>query len=480
MANQVTKIINWAKQQIGTSEYNGYCQKFVRLAYEAGNIYGSATTATEAWRKWCQSTSKTNIPVGAAVYFEGTDYNVGHVALYVGNGQVINPAKTVYTCNLSDIPKYRGWGWQGGKKPEGAEAENESNTNISKQKDITKAAVKSITGSEGHYKYNRLYSLDNQGGYYELLIENDKIYAPVVVGEVEYIIERKDSPSTLKFSVLKDDIINFQEGNPVKFRVNGENIFYGYIFKKSRADNTTIDVTAYDQLRYLKNKDSYIYENKKYSELVKMICDDFKLKTGVIDDTVYRIPQRVDDGTLFDILGNARDLTLANTGKLYVLYDDFGKITLKSLENMKLNIYIDETQLECFDYETSIDSDVYNRVKFSKDNEETGEREFYIFNDSENQSKWGILQYYKDVDNSEIINVMGKALLNYYNVKSRSLKLKKVFGNVNVRGGSLVMVKLDLGDMLVSNYMMVEKVTHIFSASTHFMDLELKEIKGEF
>ncbi len=39
-------------------------------------------------------------------------------------------------------------------------------------------------------------------------------------------------------------------------------------------------------------------------------------------------------------------------------------------------------------------------------------------------------------------------------------------------------VYLELDDMTISNYMMVEKVTHTFSLDSHLMDLTL--IGGEF
>lgn len=344
------------------------------------------------------------------------------------------------------------------------------------EKDITKTVVKSINGASGVYRFVNLMNADtSETTFCDLLIENDRIYVPVVVGDITLTMERKGTPSSLKFSVLKDDIINFREGNPVKLKVNSENVFYGYIFTKSRKDEYTIDVTAYDQLRYFKNKDSYIYENKKYSDLVKMIAEDYNLKLGSIADTGYVIPKANEEGTLFDILGNASDNTVMRTGNLYILYDDFGSITLKSLADMRLNIFINETQMQDYSYSTSIDSDVYNRVKLAKDNGDTGEREFYIFNDAENQSKWGVLQYYEKLsDNSAMdVNIKGKMLLEYYNKKSRSLSLSNVFGVVGVRGGSLIVVNMDLGDMEVSNWMMVEKVTHKFSDGHHFMNLEL-------
>jgi hypothetical protein len=42
----------------------------------------------------------------------------------------------------------------------------------------------------------------------------------------------------------------------------------------------------------------------------------------------------------------------------------------------------------------------------------------------------------------------------------------------------MVAVSLDLGDMKVSNFMLVEKVKHTFKLDEHFMDLTLRG--GEF
>ena len=69
-----------------------------------------------------------------------------------------------------------------------------------------------------------------------------------------------------------------------------------------------------------------------------MIAKDFNLQCGEIADTGFVIDYRVEDSiTLFDTIQNALDLTLINQ-KLYVLYDDFGKLTLKNIENRVENI----------------------------------------------------------------------------------------------------------------------------------------------
>ena len=60
------------------------------------------------------------------------------------------------------------------------------------------------------------------------------------------------------------------------------------MFKKQSDKENIINVTAYDQLRYLKNKDTYIYSNKTVSELIEMIAADFNLRVGVLEDTGFK------------------------------------------------------------------------------------------------------------------------------------------------------------------------------------------------
>lgn len=294
---------------------------------------------------------------------------------------------------------------------------------------------------------------------------------------------QRGAASSLKFTVVKDDALSFHEGNPVACRFNGTPVFYGYVFKKSRSDNHTIEVTCYDQLRYFKNKDTISYEDKTYSELLKMLAGDFGLACGTIADTGYKIPQRIEETTIFDILGNAADETLINTGKVYVLYDDFGKLALKSFEDMLLPIWIDQDTGQGYSYTSSIDNDVYNRIKLAYDNGDTGEREVHVLNDEASQSKWGVLQHYAKLDNAlsaADLQTKAAALMKYYNVTHRELTMQKVFGDIRARAGALVAVGMGLGDINISNYMCVEKAKHTFAHGLHTMDLTLSGIRGEF
>lgn len=85
--------------------------------------------ATGAWEAWGVSTSRDGIPLGANVYGYsnpsaggGCHSDYGHVAIYIGDGQVISNEGGVATTrdlfgdggSWEAVFGYRGWGWCGG------------------------------------------------------------------------------------------------------------------------------------------------------------------------------------------------------------------------------------------------------------------------------------------------------------------------------------------------------------------------------
>ncbi|HGT1768213.1 TPA: NlpC/P60 family protein [Clostridioides difficile] len=321
----------------------------------------------------------------------------------------------------------------------------------------------------------------------ELVLANDRdvrlviahwedFYEPVVLDGITWEIERRGTPSKLEFTIVMDDILQFCEGNSVRLYYKGIGIFYGYIFQKKRDKENHIKIVAYDQLRYFKNKDTYVYSNKTASELVKMLAKDFNLKYNVIEETKYKISRVEENKTLFDMVLTALDDTLREKKEMYVLYDDFGRLTLKNVASMKLDTVMNNDVIEDFDYNSSIDSDTYTKIKLVRDNEETSKRDVYIAQDSAHMRSWGILQMFETVDkNMSEAEIKQKCdiLLKLYNKKTKSLSLKNVLGDIRVRAGCLVPVFLDLGDIELQNYMLVEKVKHTFENNSHFMDLTL-------
>lgn len=321
----------------------------------------------------------------------------------------------------------------------------------------------------------------------ELFIEStDKntIYQPAVLDGISWDTERSGSPGKLTFKVLYDSTLNISEGCAVRLQVDGTKLFFGYIFGISGNKDEQLSITAYDQLRYLKAKDTKTFENLTATQIIQALASDFSLQCGTLADTKYVIASRTEENkSLFEMISNVLDMTLTNTGELYILYDDFGKITLNSLEDMRVGtegsyLMLDEETGQNFDYTSSIDENTYNQIKLTYDNDETGKRDVYIAKDSTNINNWGLLQYYDTLQKGENGQAKADALLKLYNKKTKKLKLSKQFGDNRVRGGSLVIVNLDLFGTSIKNFMLVEKCTHTWNNGEHWMDLTLRG--GEF
>lgn len=288
---------------------------------------------------------------------------------------------------------------------------------------------------------------------------------------------RKGQPGRLNFKAVQDEKLELQEGSIVQVRRGDVGIFQGIVFSRSLDKDNLVSVTAYDQLRYLKNKHVYNTVNKKASEIIKQLAEDFQIKCGDITDTEYVIPRfRAGEQTLFDLMQTAIDCTTEAQKKLFVLYDDYGKLTLKNMEDMRVDILIDSETAENFAFESTIDKDTYNQIKLYHDNKDTGKREVWLVKDSNNIKQWGVLQYLKSVNPSKPINLQDKAnaMLKRYNRVKRTLSIRGALGDDRIRGGSIIWVRLYIDGNYIDQKMLVESVRHTFGENEHFMDLELR------
>ncbi|MEA2717903.1 MAG: hypothetical protein QOI99_2220 [Actinomycetota bacterium] len=118
---------DWARSKINSTAWEWACDKFVAQAHGFGG--SGYNTAIEHWNHLVsmgRTSGGTPTAVGSLVFFaaNGNNGNAGHVAIYVGNGQVISNGiggRIGYTTisalsgsapylgwSLGDVP--RGWG----------------------------------------------------------------------------------------------------------------------------------------------------------------------------------------------------------------------------------------------------------------------------------------------------------------------------------------------------------------------------------
>ena len=148
---------------------------------------------------------------------------------------------------------------------------------------------------------------------------------------------RTGSPGTFKFTVNKAGDLSFVEGDIVRFTVDGQLQFYGWVFTKTKDRWGVIDVVCYDRLRYFKNSASYAFYDMTAGDILKQMAADMQIDVGAIADTGYKLPSLIEqDQTCFDIAEAAIQQTLLNTGTMYVMYDDGNGIALQEPANMIL------------------------------------------------------------------------------------------------------------------------------------------------
>ncbi len=304
-----------------------------------------------------------------------------------------------------------------------------------------------------------------------------------IVSGLSWSTTRTGRPASIEFSLLKNgfyqsDSFVIRNGDIVRVHKNGKGIFYGYVFSIGHNPDGEISVKAYDQVRYLLSKAYYIFKGQTATEIITQLAADFKLNTGKLDDSEFKIESMVEDGqTLLDIIEKAITLTLVSTQRYYVFFDDYGGLSLRLVDNTLTDFYIgDGSLMTGYDYSADIDSDTYNRIILYKENKETKRRKAHMVEDSANIAKWGVLQLYQSVDekkNEAQIKDMLDQLAQLKNRESKSLKVDAI-GDIRVRAGVYVPVVIDALGLNLP--MLVDEAKHSFEGDDHTMSLTLKVI----
>lgn len=297
------------------------------------------------------------------------------------------------------------------------------------------------------------------------------------VQSAKYTTNRTGSPGSLSLSIAKSSLFLIDNGDTVRFSVDGQLVFYGWIFSSSRDRWGVVDVTCYDRLRYLKASASYAFYGQTAGNIIRQIAGDLQISTGAIADTGYAIPSLIEEEqTCLDIIGEAVQQTLLNTGKIFVFYDDGNGLALSEAGAMfSTTVLGDNSLLTDYTFKSDIDSQTYNSVKLARPNEDTGRADVFAAQDSSTIARWGFLQLYQSVDgdmNDAQMKAQAETTLAYYNREMKTLTISAL-GVLGLRAGQMIFLKVSsIPDLTNGQYVLLEKVTHNFENSIHTMDLE--------
>ncbi|MCI9140269.1 hypothetical protein D7X25_22705 [bacterium 1XD42-8] len=320
----------------------------------------------------------------------------------------------------------------------------------------------------------------------EMVMQNAETGICVDIGNLVTSIQwdtriEDNQPGKLRFGLYKEEGIEVTYGSIVRLKVEEIPVFYGYIFSFHETESKEMTVTAYDQMRYLQNKDTMVFTDSCASQRFKEICQAFSLKYQIVKASSYLCPGEVwDNKSLYDMIQRAVDVTLIHEKEWYVVYDDFGTLTFNSLRNMKTSLrFGDKELLTGYEFTGSIDEDTYNQVKLVKEDTEAKKREIYITKDRDTIRKWGILQHFQKIEekaNGAQIKELAQMILKSKNRPKKTLKITTI-GDWNVRAGSGILLNIsDLEDKGVGKnvYYSVMACSHQLSNENHRMELDVR------
>lgn len=186
--------------------------------------------------------------------------------------------------------------------------------------------------------------------------------------------------TSLEFSVVSRDLY-LTQGNEVFLYIDDILHFSGTIFAFSK-DYNTISAIAYDNLIYLKSKDTLLIKNSTASEVISDICSKIGVTAGKIADTSYVLPYNLFENTsYFDIVNKILSDSKQISGNTYFLTAKNGSIDLINRASDFNIVQIDENALISTYQETS-SQDIYNAIHVYQVSESGIITSFYAYDNN--------------------------------------------------------------------------------------------------
>lgn len=272
----------------------------------------------------------------------------------------------------------------------------------------------------------------------------------------------------LKFTKVKN-------GDTVLFKWKGTELFRGTVFSLDKTKSGVLNLVAYDMLQYLLlNKDVYVFNNKRVTDMVKRICKDFQIPMGSIAGTGVRMKESfTNETTLYDMILKGIVNTEKQSGRRYQILSKKGKLQLKEWVETS-NQWVLETGVNIIDYNYSQSiEETATRVKVvSSVDDKTVTA---VVNDSAGQKKYGVLQHFERVSDKLSKNQANKRadkLLKQNKGVKKEIEIDALGIEDVISGSPIYVIEKDNG--LKGTYY-VDTDTHNFEGSHHDMKLKLLE-----
>lgn len=289
-------------------------------------------------------------------------------------------------------------------------------------------------------------------------------------------------PGIFEFSMEIDSVVYLRDGDTIELVIDGKNVFKGKVFNRKKSKQKLWKIVAYDSKRYLQNQDTIVFGVNKLSDRFNNICQIQGIPHKVLDANGYQLASKVEDNeSYFSMLEAAIAEVRENNNARFGIRDNFGTLELFDLNRGITKLVVgDKSLLTDYAYEASID-DSYNVVKVIKEDSETKKRQIYTASNSALIDRWGKLQMFEKVTDSDInaaqLKQRATDLLSANAKEVRTLSLD-VVGSFPLEAGNSF--TLDIAELRNEGFgsdalALITKCVHNFDIA-HTMSLEVEVI----
>lgn len=289
-------------------------------------------------------------------------------------------------------------------------------------------------------------------------------------------------PGKLEFEMQDDPKVFIRSGDIIELKIDGNKIFKGKVFNRSKGKERTWKYVAYDATRYLKNEDTLVFKASPASSRFITICQTQGLPHKVLDKSSYNCAAVVEDKhTYYSMLEEAIESTRKNQKVRYGFWDNYGTLEFFNFNRMITKLVIgDRSLMTDYDFDSSID-DAANIVKVLREDKDKGKREVFVAKHDANIKLWGKLQIVETISdadlNSKQLQNQANVLLREHNKETKKLSLDSL-GHLSIRAGKSFILRisdLQREGIARDSLALVTKCTHSIG-SEHTMSLEVEVV----
>lgn len=303
-----------------------------------------------------------------------------------------------------------------------------------------------------------------------------------LASNIEHHTEMDSQPGKLTFKLSEDPkkLLNkIKMGSVIILKSTLKILFRGRVFRAETDENGGWQVTAYDSLRYLKNKDTMSCINKTLQEFVQDIANAANISCKVSAGGSVKLTDRLfQSKSYFEMLKTCFDEVFEKNGTLLFMRDNNGILEVTEPKKCVTSNYVgDGANLTGYSYSEDIDETTFNKIMLFKKDKKTGQLKMLDpQQDFMTATLWGVLQDEKTFDenteDSQAIAYGQLLLANKNRIKnSISIKALNIDGLDAGCGFYFVLSKLNI---MQSVY--VTRATHYYNQDLGTMDLEVSLI----